>query len=168
MTIRSLLAAAVFALSTGLAMAQDPGKCQPMTLKSDDVEKAIHHVDVHEEGASRGDWRVGHRRLLDEDGNEVGYRRWVAVALDPPPGKGDRSEIIANIVLVLPDGRIHIQTFIDAGRPIDSTDASVLLENVQGTGVVVGGTGAYEFARGSYASTRDGETRTYLLNIKCD
>ncbi|MEO1092027.1 MAG: hypothetical protein AAFX81_15470 [Pseudomonadota bacterium] len=75
---------------------------------------------------------------------------------------------MVNIVLILPGGRIRIQTFIDAGRPVDATDASVLLENVPGTGVVVGGTGAYEFARGSYASTRDGATRTYILNVKCD
>ncbi|MCP4385467.1 MAG: hypothetical protein GY798_29315 [Hyphomicrobiales bacterium] len=65
-------------------------------------------------------------------------------------------------------GQIHIQTFIDAGRPVDATEVSALNEDVQGTGVVIGGTGAYLFARGSYASDRDGEMRTYMLNIKCD
>lgn len=162
-------AATVAAFSiAGPAVAQDPAKCQPMTLMSDNVDRSIQHIDVHKDGGSRGDWRIGYRRLLDGDGNEIGYRRWVAVALNAPPGEKERSEIIANLILKLPDGQIHVQNLVDAARPVDATEDSVLADKTQATGVVIGGTGAYLFARGAYASERNGETRTYTLNIKCN
>ncbi|MEO1092028.1 MAG: hypothetical protein AAFX81_15475 [Pseudomonadota bacterium] len=46
---------ALLAIAAGPAMAQDRGKCQPMTLMSDDADRSMHHVGVHEEGARRGD-----------------------------------------------------------------------------------------------------------------
>ncbi len=158
------IAAAAFAwpMSPGLAA----NACQPMTLTSDNTGRSVDYVDVAADGVNKGDVRIGTRRLLDEGGQVVGYRRWVTVALDDPADPDGKSEAFSSLVLNLPDGQLHVQTLADTSRSIDDTQASLLTP--EDTGVVLGGTGAYEFARGSYTSFRDGEQRTYKLNIRCD
>lgn len=109
---RNLLVLAATAIVTigGPAAGQDTDQCRPVTLTSDDAGREIRHIDVHGDGASHGDMRIGTRRLLDEAGNEVGHRRWIGIALNAPPGEEERSEILTNIVFKLGDGQLHVQT----------------------------------------------------------
>jgi len=137
-----------------------------MTLASDNTGRSVEYVDVKEDGTGRGDMRIGTRRPLDEDGQVIGYRRWITIALDDPPDAGGKSEVFASLVLNLDDGQLHLQTLADTSRGIHETEPSLL--KPKDTGVVLGGTGAYEFARGSYQSFRNGEQRTYKFNIKGD
>ncbi len=163
-SIPAALAAVTFALPIPSSLAG--GACKPMTLTSDNTGRSVDYIDVKDDGTGRGDMRIGTRRLLDEDGQVVGYRRWIAIALDNPPDASSKSEVFASLVLNLDNGQLHLQTLADTSRGIHETEPSLL--KPEDTGVVIGGTGAYEFARGSYQSFRDGEQRTYKLNIKCD
>ena len=159
-----VFASTTLAICTSTALASQ--HCNPMTLTSDDTGRSVDYIDTATDGVSKGDMRIGTRRLLDESGEVVGYRRWLSIALDGPAGDGERSEVFSSLVISLSDGQIHLQTLADTSRKIDETQQSLLTP--QDTGVVIGGTGEYAFARGSYTSHRDGEKRTYKLDIRCD
>ena len=147
------------------AHGQTPGACQPFTVISDGSEFSVEYLDIHTEGPGPGDMRVGRRGLVDEDGNAAGSYRWILRSLDAPPGSGERSEVYQNHAMTLNDGELHFQSLAEAVRSADGTDRVSVGDY---TGIVIGGTGAYMFARGTVDASFDGKQVTYAFNIRCD
>jgi hypothetical protein len=144
---------------------QTSDACAPFTVMGGS-ERSVEYLDLGNDGPGSGDMRIGRRALVDEAGNSVGYHRWVIVNLDAPPGPGARSESYSTHVLNLADGQIYYQVLAEVTKPPQDA-GQVSLDDY--TGIVVGGTGAYSFARGTIARSFGGGLKgTYTLNIRCD
>jgi hypothetical protein len=156
---------AVLEFNPVAAHAQMTDACASFTVSAGD-ERSVEYLDQGDEGPSPGDLRIGRRALVDESGNTVGYHRWVLINLDAPPGSGERSEYYGNHVLNLDDeGQIYYQVLAEVVGPPENTEQASTGDY---TGVVVGGTGAYSFARGTVARSFDGVKGTFAVEIRCD
>lgn len=160
-----VLSTAFLGLDTAAPRSQTSGDCKPPTIMSDGSQRAVQYLDFGEEGPGAGDVRIGRRAVIDEAGNSLGYHRWVLVQLDPAPGSGERSESYGIHVLNLEDGQIYYQFLSEAIRPPHDTGQTSVGAY---TGIVVGGTGAYSFARGTVELSVDGLKSTHAFNIRCD
>jgi hypothetical protein len=159
------LSAAVLGFGAEGAHSQTSNACAPFTVMGGS-QRSVEYLDFGNDGPGTGDTRIGRRALVDEAGNSVGYHRWVIVNLNAPPAAGERSESYGTHVLNLADGQIHYQVLAEVVKPPDDT-AQVSVADY--TGVVVGGTGAYSFARGTVDRSFDGGLKgTYAVNIRCD
>ena len=158
------LSTAVLGLNAVAAHSQTSDACAPFTVSAGD-ERSVEYVDHGNEGPGPGDLRIGRRALVDEAGNTVGYHRWVLINLDAPPGAGERSEYYGNHVLNLDEGQIYYQVLAQVVGPPEKTEQASTGDY---TGVVVGGTGAYSFARGTVDRSFDGLKGTFTINIRCD
>jgi hypothetical protein len=155
---------AVLGLNPVAAHSQTTDACASFTVSAGD-ERSVEYLDQGAEGPSPGDLRVGRRTLVDEAGNPVGYHRWVHIILDAPPGAGERSENYGNHVLNLDEGQIYYQVLAEVVGPPENTEQASAGDY---TGVVVGGTGAYSFARGTVERSFDGVKGTFAVEIRCD
>ena len=153
------LSTAVLGLNAVAAHSQTSDACAPFTVSAGD-ERSVEYVDHGNEGPGPGDLRIGRRALVDEAGNTVGYHRWVLISLDAPPGSGYGTH-----VLNLDDGQIHYHILSEVVGPFHNTEQASVGDH---TGVVVGGTGAYSFARGTVDRSFDGLKGTFTINIRCD
>jgi len=165
---RVLLAAVVSIAILGLVPAAADAQtdaCAPFTVHSGD-ERSVVYLDHGLEGPGSGDLRIGRRSLVDEDGNDAGYHRWVLMHFDlVNPEETDLNEYYGTHVLNLKGGDVYYQVLGEvAGQPHETGKPSVK----DYTGVVVGGTGAYAFARGTVDRTFDGTKGSYALDIRCD
>jgi hypothetical protein len=159
------LSTAILGLGTVAPAAQTPDACAPFTVTSDGSQRTVEYFDIGNDGPGAGDMRIGRRALIDEAGNSVGHHRWVLVHLDPPPGSGERSESYGMHVLSLDDGQIHYQVLTEVVESPEKTERA----SVGGfTGIIVGGTGAYSFARGTVDLSVDGLNSSHAFNIRCD
>ncbi|MCP4384652.1 MAG: hypothetical protein GY798_25095 [Hyphomicrobiales bacterium] len=150
-------------LSSSVAMAA----CEPFSLIADSSGRDAAYVDVGEEGVSPGDLRVGVIPMLDESGRTVADLHWKLHILNPSvqAGDGPVPRRFSMHVLVLEDGEIHFNALPAAAQPPQDTKRRSVTSF---DGVVIGGTGAYAFARGTATRTFDGEDGTLDLNIRCD
>ena len=155
---------AVLGLNTVAAHSQTTDACASFTVSAAD-ERSVEYLDEGNEGPGPGDLRVGRRALVDETGNTVGYHRWVLINLDAPPGSSERSEYYGTHVLNLDDGQIYYQVLAEVVGPPRNTEQASTGDY---TGVVIGGTGAYSFARGTVERSFDGVKGTFAVEIRCD
>ncbi len=158
------LAASVLGLNAMAAHSQTTDACASFTVSAGD-ERSVEYLDEGAEGPSPGDLRIGRRALVDEAGDTVGYHRWVLINLDAPPGSGESSEYYGNHVLNLDEGQIYYQVLAEVVGPPENTEQASTGDY---TGVVVGGTGAYSFARGTVERSFDGVKGTFAVEISCD
>jgi hypothetical protein len=157
--------ALAMALAPAAALAQQAGACAPFTVKSGSAERSVEIVDVGEAGPTPGDMRIGRRSLTDEAGNPKGSYRWIIIGLDGAEGAQGAGESYGVHVMNLPDGQIQLQFFAAVvGAPNDPARPSV----GESEGVIVGGTGAYAFARGTVRRSFDGTDATYVVDVRCD
>lgn len=158
-----LLSTAFLGLGTVAAHSQTATGCAPFTITSS--QRTAHFLDLGDEGPGSGDVRIGHRALVDEAGNRVGDHRLIDIYLDTPPGSGEVGEAYMIHVVKLADGEIYYHSLSETvAPPHDTAQRSV----GDFTGVVVGGTGAYRFARGTVDQKFDGPRSTYTFDIRCD
>jgi hypothetical protein len=158
------LTASVLGLNATAAHSQMIDACASFTVSAGD-ERSVEYLDEGDEGPSPGDLRIGRRALVDESGNTLGYHRWVLINLDAPPGAGERSEYYGNHVLNLDEGQIYYQVLAQVVGPPEKTEQASTGDY---TGVVVGGTGAYSFARGTVERSFDGVKGTFTVEITCE
>ena len=158
------LSTAVLAINTVAGHSQTSDACASFTISAGD-ERSVEYLDQGDEGPGPGDLRIGRRALVDEAGNPVGYHRWVLMNLDAPSGSGELSEYYGSHVLDLEDGQIYYQVLAEVVGPSQNTEQASTGDY---TGVVVGGTGAYSFARGTVDRSFDGLKGTFTINIRCD
>jgi len=156
----------LLAAVAGTAQAQSSDACQPFTVISDASERAVEFVDTGASGPSPGDRRIGYRALADQDGDPVGYYRWVITTLDHITEPGGAGEGLQNYVMVLADGHIGFQRLVQTGSPAHDTDTISWIDPQPA--YITGGTGAYAFARGTVDVERDGQTVTLDVNVRCD
>ena len=160
-----VLSTAFLGLDTVAVHSQTSAACTPPTIMSDGSQRTVEYLDFGDDGPGAGDVRIGRRALVDEAGNSVGYHRWVLMTLDAPAGSDDRAESYGIHVLNLDDGQIYYQFLSEAVRPPQNTGETSVGAY---TGIVVGGTGAYSFARGTVDLSVDGLKSTHAFNIRCD
>jgi hypothetical protein len=158
------LAASFLGLNAMAAHSQTTDACASFTVSAGD-ERSVEYLDQGAEGPSPGDLRIGRRALVDEAGNPVGHHRWVLMNLDPSSGSGESSEYYGSHVLNLNDGQIYYQVLAEVVGPSQNTEQASTGDY---TGVVVGGTGAYSFARGTVERSFDGVKGTFAVEISCD
>ena len=165
-TLRVLaLTTAILGFNTVAAGAQTSDACTPFTVMSDGSQRTVEYFDIGDEGPGAGDMRIGRRALINEAGDSVGYHRWVLIHLDAPPGPGERSESYGMHVLNLDDGQIHYQVLTEVVESPEKTEQASVGNF---TGIIVGGTGGYSFARGTVDLSVDGLKSTHVFNIRCD
>jgi hypothetical protein len=152
------------ALNAVAAHSQTTDACASFTVRAGD-ERSVEYLDQGNEGPDPGDLRVGRRALVDEAGNTVGYHRWVLTNLGVPPESGERSEYYGTHVLNLDNGQIYYQVLAEVVGPFHNTEQASTADY---TGVVVGGTGGYSFARGAVERTFDGVKGIFAVEIRCD
>jgi hypothetical protein len=158
------LAASFLGLNAMAAHSQTTDACASFTVSAGD-ERSVEYLDQGAEGPSPGDLRIGRRALVDEAGNPVGHHRWVLMNLDASSGSGESSEYYGSHVLNLNDGQIYYQVLAEVVGPSQNTEQASTGDY---TGVVVGGTGAYSFARGTVERSFDGVKGTFAVEISCD
>ncbi len=162
--LRALVLSTVFlGLGTVSAHAQTSTGCTPPTITSS--QRTVEFLDFGNDGPGPGDTRIGHRALVDQAGNGVGDHRFITMYLDPPPGPGESSETYVIQVLSLADGEIYYHSLSETVGPPQDTEQRSVDDH---TSVVVGGTGAYRFARGTVEQSFDGLKLIYAFDIRCD
>jgi hypothetical protein len=143
------------------AAAQSSDACQPFTVTSKTSERTLVFVNEGNSPQDSGSMRIGRRTLLNKAGETVGYYRWTSVTLDGPSSAAPQQAFVDG-VLVFDKGSIYYK---DVEPDPFAHKTSSIGQKV--TGAVVGGTGAFNFARGSIEKTF-GETLTLALDIRCD
>lgn len=144
------------------ARAQSADACQPFTVTSKTSERTLVYVNEGDSPKEAGSMRIGRRTLLNKAGETVGYYRWTSVTLDGPSSAVQPRQAFVEGVLVFDKGSIYYK---DVEPDPSNPKTSTISQKV--TGAVVGGTGAFNFARGSIEKTF-GETLTLALDIRCD
>ena len=153
-----------FAASAGHAQTSEP--CGPFTVTSPGQPFSVKYLDFGENGPSFGDMRIGHRDdVVNEAGDPVGHLRWIVISLDEPPGSDQQGERHLSLSLNLRGGQIHASALLEEIRPSDDTTQPGVNDY---SAAVVGGTGAYNFARGSVDASFDGTAGTFAFDIACD
>lgn len=162
-----LLAAAglISGLGTAFASSQAAADCEPFSVHAGD-ERTVQYLDHGESGPGFGDIRVGRRSLVDDEGNGIGYHRWLLFQLDTLTPDGEElSESFGDHVLSMDEGDIYFRILGESVAPSHETHRPTVTDF---TGVVIGGTGAYKFARGTVDRSFDGHRGTFALDIRCD
>ncbi|MEM7443546.1 MAG: hypothetical protein AAF414_09490 [Pseudomonadota bacterium] len=168
MTFRQALCSAAFPiliLSSAAASAQSEAECAPFTAFSNASERTVYYVDAGADGPGPGDQRIGRRTLVDGDGNQIGYFRWVGTVLDVPGDDGQTGETLFDEVLVFEHGLIMAQSLDTTTVPAQDTN-QVTWATVQPS-VVFGGTGPYDGAVGTISYSRDDLVLTLTVDISC-
>lgn len=150
-------------LSAGGARSQAYETCAPMEIYSDGANRAVEFIDLGEAGPSVGDMRIGKRRLLDGDGNEVGQIRWTILSLNNPDEPGATIEISS--VAFLDSGKIYLKNHLEITGDIDDT-TKVSAPDLK-AGIVLGGTGVFSGARGTYSVADDGLNALITIDMSC-
>jgi hypothetical protein len=160
----STIAAAAAALGVLACPALAQTACEPLTLVSDGSARAVTFVDVDGDGAaSAGDMRIGRKALADENGNAVGTYHWNTVVHETADSGGTGFGIL---VFELDGGALYGQRLTTQQR--DADDTSLPRFDQPEAGIIQGGTGTYAFARGTFEVTRDENTVTYHIDVRCD
>jgi hypothetical protein len=145
------------------AGAQSSDACRPFTVTSKTSERTLVYLNKGNSPQDAGSMRIGRRTLLNKAGETVGYYRWTSVTLDGPSSAVQPQQAFVEGVLVFDDGSIYYKDV--EPDPFSPHETSTTSQKV--TGAVVGGTGAFNFVRGSIEKTF-GATLTLALDIRCD
>ena len=164
----SMLAAVVaviVAIATTMTSAHAKGSCAPFAVVSTGDNRSVEYIDNGADGHSRGDQRIGVRRLVTETGNPAGELRWILTVLESRGESGGTADV--ELYFAMPDGTLFTKGMRTLTSAPDETAKQSTDRSVQTA--VVGGTGVYAGARGAYKQISHGNLKeTYLFNITCD
>lgn len=153
------------ALTAGSALAQGQA-CERLELLSTDDDREVHFVDFDGDGPSIGDRRIGHRRLVDQDGTVVADRMWTVTVHDVNDA-GEPTVTTSESVTAFPDGAVF--SMIDNRDPTNVDDPTTRHSNAQRPPrEIIGGTGAYAGATGTVEVIRgDDNLMTFIFDLDC-
>lgn len=164
---------AAVTLSTTLAIALTSGSvlsqgqaCDHLKLLSTNDDREVHFVDFDGDGPSVGDRRIGHRRLVGQDGTVVANRMWTVTVLEVN-GAGEPTVTTSESVTAFPDGNVFSMT--DNRDPTNVADETTRHSNAQRPPQsIIGGTGAYAGATGTVEVIRgDNNLMTFVFDLEC-
>ena len=172
LTLSTALALAVIsgavtsgALTARSALAQGQA-CERLELLSTNEDREVHFVDFDGDGPSIGDRRIGHRRLVDQDGTVVADRMWT-VTVHEVNDAGEPTVTVSESVTAFPDGAVF--SMIDNRDPANVDDPTTRHSNAQRPPQeIIGGTGAYAGATGTVEVIRgDDNLMTFIFDLDC-
>lgn len=142
------------------------GSCEPFSVVSTGDGRTVEYIDHGAPGSSLGDQRIGVRVLTAEDGSPAGTLHWVLTVMHPQPdGTGT---VYLELTFFLPDGELFTKGIRAVTNAPEDTARQSTDRSAQTA--IIGGTGAYAGARGTYEqfSSPNGIGETYVLDISCD
>ncbi|MEO1223001.1 MAG: hypothetical protein AAFX92_02150 [Pseudomonadota bacterium] len=153
------------ALTSGSALAQAHA-CERLELLSTDDHREVHFVDFDGDGPSIGDRRLGHRRLVDADGNVRADRMWT-VTVHEVDDAGEPTMTASESVTAFPDGNVFSR--IENRDPANVDDHTTPHSSAQRPPQeIIGGTGAYAGATGTVEVIRgDDNHMTFIFDLDC-
>ncbi|MEM7445244.1 MAG: hypothetical protein AAF414_18130 [Pseudomonadota bacterium] len=147
------------------APASDRTSCEDFTVYSDGSMRTVTYVDHLPEGTSIGDQRIGYRSLSESDGNAVGDFRWILTVLEVGESEGDATHTSSTGTITFPEGSIF---FVRLASPATDEPAAVDQIIAPNDLAIIGGSGAFEGARGTIGRDIDGVATTFSFDIECD
>ncbi|WP_421724438.1 hypothetical protein [Bauldia sp.] len=152
--------AVVLGTSAGSIAASE---CVPFEIVSDGSDRTVEYIDHGAEGPSLGDRRIGRRSAAVSGQDGTATVRWIVESVSPD---GEEPSIVADqVAYIFDDGTLFTRKI---GPRIGAAPDVEGVSSGGGEGAVVGGTGVFAFARGTYEITRDGLTSTIRFDIRCD
>ncbi|WP_421725193.1 hypothetical protein [Bauldia sp.] len=171
MSIARSAACLTFSVTVGIALATETGlaqgrACDELTLVSMNDHREVHFVDFDNDGPSIGDRRIGHRRLVDKDGNVIADRVWT-VTVQEVDDAGEPTVTASEAVTLFEDGNIF--TRVDNRDPVNVDDLTTMHSNAQRPPqAIIGGTGAYAGATGTLEVIRGKDNQmTFVFALDC-
>ncbi len=167
-TATLVIAAALFAPGALAQSSNDEGAgsaCADIVLTSPRDSRVVAYHQIREDGKSLGDLRVGKRDVFDADNNPAGNLHW---RIQPTSPTDDPHAMLVNTrYFILNDGLIITETLMQPRSELQDT-SRIAMSNADA--VIMGGTGAYEFAVGTVSASvaEDGSGLvTYTFNMEC-
>ena len=162
--MRALIAATILAFSPTVLLAQE--KCQSFTAGTNE-DRIVDSFDAGNNGPSVGDTGTGERALLSADGNVVGRSRWIISSLGSGKG-GVPSHYEVRAYHMYDNGMISYVSLVGNPQATLLEDGKAVPSDA--TGIIVGGTGAFQNARGTVTVLRtdDSHILEFKYDIYCD
>ncbi len=149
-------------LWTAQAMAAAPEGCGSFTVFTDETGRVVTFVDHPPDGISVGDQRVGVKTVKDADGNSVGELQWISTVRTVGDGQHQTS---SEGTFIFPAGALFVKRL--AASTLVAPD---MTDKIAGNGdfIVIGGSGAFQGARGVAVRKASGVEESNAFEIVCD
>lgn len=156
-TIGGVFVAILSAIATS-ALAQHA--CEPFEVHYKGTAFEGQLIDHDGTGRSAGDIHIGSWVIANNDGEQIGLKRWHVITLDENTGQ-------VSAVISLPAGDIHAGGLITglggaSNEGVDDPEFSRI------NFVIHGGTGAFEHASGTVATIMEDDGPREIYTIKCE
>lgn len=159
--LKAGLVGGLLAMMSATASAQATEACRPFTVMSDGSNRS---ADTAEIDGSNIRHLAGNRSLKHADGSDAGNLYWFGTGRRSADDTGGVSR--GTTILELSDGTIFYEFVHVHQKQFQDTSQRRTVPGI--AGVVIGGTGAYKYARGMVTSKPDGKAVVYEIDIKCD